>query len=101
MNPSKRGIGTAAKAGAVVLLIILGLATIYLLPKYMASQSQGPTSNSSAQPITGMPSLFYDFTKMSLAVDVNDQVDGIVQNQSYAYTVLGTGTLNSTVYTRV
>jgi hypothetical protein len=102
MNTSKRGVGTAAKAAAVVLLIVIGLATIYLLPKLMApSQSQGASSNSAAQPVTGMPPLFSDFTKMSLAVDVNDPVDGIVQNQSYTYAVLGKGTLNSTVYTRV
>ncbi|MDA4116426.1 MAG: hypothetical protein OK442_07725 [Thaumarchaeota archaeon] len=102
MNPSKRGIGTAVKAGAVVLLIIIGLGTIYLLPKFMASsQSQGPSPNPGAQPVTGMPSLFYDFTRMSLAVDVNDQADGIVQNSTYSYTVLGKGALNSTVYTRV
>ena len=102
MNPSKRGLGTAGKASAVVVLIILGLGAIYLIPKFSTSaQSQAPSSNPGAQQVTGMPSLFYDFTRMQVRVDVNDPVDGLVQNENYTYAVLGKGTLNSTEYTRV
>ena len=101
MNPSKRGLGSAGKAGAVVVMIVIVLGTIYLLPRYTGSQSQGATSNAVPEKITGLPSLFYDFTKMQISVDVNDPLNSFVQTQSFSYTVLGKGTLNSTVYTRV
>jgi len=102
MNPSKRGLGAAGKAGAVVVLIIVVLGAIYLFPKFSAaSQSQTSSSNSGIKQIAGMPALFYGFTRMQVSVYVNDPVNGIDQNQSYSYTVLGKGTLNSTVYTRV
>jgi len=102
MNPSRRGVGTAVKVGAAIVLIILGLGSIYLIPKFSAaSQSQAPTSNPGAKQITGLPSLFYDFSRMQVAVDVNDQVDGYVQDASYSYTVLGKSTLDSVEYTRV
>jgi len=102
MNPSKRGLGAAGKTGAVVVLIIVVLGAIYLIPKFSAaSQSQASSSNSGVQRITGLPSLFVDFPRMQVLLDVNDPVNGILQDQSYSYTVLGKGTLNSTVYTRV
>jgi len=102
LNPSKRGLGAAGKTGAVVVLIIVVLGAIYLIPKYSAaSQSQASSSNSGVQRITGLPSLFADFPRMQVLLDVNDPVNGILQDQSYSYTVLGKGTLNSTEYTRV
>ena len=101
MNPSRRGVGTGGKVAAVVVLIMLGLGAIYLIPKFTSSQSQGASSNAVPQQITGMPSLFYDFTKMQVAVDLNDPADSFVQNQSYTYTVLGKSTVDSVQYTRV
>ena len=102
MNPTRKGLGAAGKAGAVVVLIIVILGAIYLFPKFSAaSQSQASSSNSGIKQIAGMPALFYGFTRMQVSVYVNDPVNGIDQNQSYSYTVLGKGTLNSTVYTRV
>lgn len=102
MNPSKRGLSTGAKAGAVVVLIIVVLGAIYLVPKFTTpSQAQSTGSNSAAEPITGMLSLFHDFSKMQASVNVNDPNNGYTQVQNYTYAVLGKGTLNSTVYTRV
>ncbi len=102
MNPSKRGLGAAGKAGAVVVLIIIVLGAIYLIPKFSASsQSQASSSNPGARQLTGLNALFYGFTKMQVSIYASDQVNGVLQNQSYAYSVLGKGTLNSTEYTRV
>lgn len=102
MNPSKRGIGAAGKAGAVVVLIIVLLGAIYVIPKFsVSSQSQASSANSSVKQITGMPALFYGFTRMEVSVYASDTTDGVLQNQSYSYAVLGRGTLNSTEYTRV
>lgn len=100
MTPSKSGLSTGGKAGAVVVLIIIVLGAIYLIPRFSApSQTQGPSTNPGAQQITGMPSLFYDFSKMQVSVDVNDPLNGNLQNQSYSYTVLGKGTLTTTATT--
>jgi hypothetical protein len=102
MNPSRRGLGTAGKAGAVIVMLVIVLGTLYLLPRYSSSsQSQPATSNAVPEKITGMPSLFYDFTGMQVSAYINDPADDFVQNQSYTYTVLGTAKLNSTLYTRV
>jgi len=102
MNPSKRGLGTAGKAGAVIILVIIALGAIYLVPKFTASsQPQASGPNAVPKQITGMPSLFYDFSQIQVSVDVNDVADGYIQNQSYSSTVLGKSTVNSVVYTRV
>lgn len=102
MNPSKKGLSTGGKAGAVVVLIIMVLGAIYLIPKFSApSQTQRTGSNPGAEQITGMPSLFYDFSKMQVWVDVNSPLNGNLENANYSYAVLGQGTLNSTVYTKV
>jgi hypothetical protein len=102
MNPSRRGLGTAGKAAAVFILIVIALGAVYLIPKYSAaSQAQSSSSNPGTEQITGIPSLFYDFPQMQVSLDVNDPADGVIQNQSYSYTVLGKGTLDSVPYTRV
>jgi hypothetical protein len=100
MNPSRRGVGAAGKAASVVVLIILVLGAVYFV-KFSGSSSQGPGTNPVPEKITGMPSLFYDFTQMRLYVNVSDPQDGFLQDQTYTYTVLGTGVLNSTQYTKV
>ena len=76
MNPSKRGLGTAGQGGSGGRPDNPGLGGDLPDPEVLgASQSQGASSNPGPEQITGMPSLFYDFTKMQVAVDVNDPAD--------------------------
>ncbi len=102
MNPSKKGLGTAGKAAAVVALIVIVLAAAYVYPSLSkGGGSQSTPSGSGATPITGLPSLFADFQRMQMSFNTYDAVNDIVLNQSVSYSVLGTGTLNSTRYTKV
>lgn len=103
MNPSKKGLSTAGKAGAVVIVIVIVLGAAYLIPSLSRGGTQSTPSGSSSgtAPITGLPSLFAAFRQMKLSFDTYDAMNDFVQNQSLSYTVLGTGTLNSTQYTRV
>ncbi len=102
MNLSRRGLGGGAKAGAVVILIVVVLGAVYLYPsltKGGGTQSAPPGSGTA--PITGLPSLFTDFRQMQMSFDTYDALNDLVQNQSVSFTVIGTGTINSTQYTRV
>lgn len=103
MNPSRRGLGTGAKAGAVVILIVIVLGAVYLYPSLTkGGGTQSPSGSSSgAVPITGLPSLFADFHRMQMSFNTYDAMNDYTRNQSLSYTVLGTGKLNSTQYTRV
>lgn len=102
MNPSRRGLSGGAKAGAVVILIVVVLAAVYLYPSLTkGGGNQSAPSGSGTTPITGLPSLFTDFRQMQMSFDTYDAVNDFVQNQSVSYTVIGTGTINSTQYTKV
>jgi hypothetical protein len=104
MNPSKNGLSSAGKTGVVVVLIVIVLGAAYLIPslsKGSGSPSATSGSNTNEDKITGMASLFGDFRQMQVTVDNYDAPDGFVTNSSVSYNVLGTGTLNSTKYTRV
>jgi len=101
MNPSKKGLSTAGKAVAVVILIVIVLGAAYVYPSLSKGGTQSTPSGSGATPITGLPSLFADFPRMQMSFDTYDAVNDLVLNQSLSYTVLGTGTLNSTQYTKV
>jgi hypothetical protein len=100
MNPSKRGLSSAGKAGVVVVLIVIVLGAVYLVPSLSkGSGNQSASSNSNTEPITSMYSLIGDFSKMQVMLDAYDAPDGIVTNQSTAYTVLGGATQTTTTTT--
>jgi hypothetical protein len=99
MNPSKSGLSSAGKAGAVVVLIIvIVLGTAYLV---QSLSNQSGSSSPGDKQITGMVSLFADFPQMQVSLDAYDAPNGMLTNQTLSYTVLGTGTLNSVENTRV
>lgn len=99
MNPSKNGLSSAGKTGVVVVLIVVVLAAVYLVPQLSKGGSQPQSSNSSAVPVTGMAALFKDFPTMQVTFDSYDSPNGIITNQSFAYTVLGTSTVTTTTTT--
>jgi hypothetical protein len=102
MNLSRRGLSTGAKAGAVVILIVIVLGAVYLIPSLTkGGGTQSAPSGSGPAPITGLPSLFTDFRQMQMSFNTYDAMNDFVQNQSLSYTVLGTGKINSTQFTRV
>jgi hypothetical protein len=101
MNPSKRGLSSAAKVGVVVVLILIVLGAVYLVPSLSkgSGNQKSASSNSSSEPITSMYSLIGDFSKMQVTLDSYDAPDDIVTNQSYAYTALGAATQTTTTTT--
>lgn len=101
MNPSRRGLGTGAKVGAVLAVIVIVVGALYLLPMLSSSSPKGPVTNVGANGPSGVYPLIQDFSKMTITVDTNDVPDQYAQNQTLAYTVLGKGAIGSTQYTKV
>jgi hypothetical protein len=97
MNPSKTGLSSTGKTGVVVVIIVVVLAAVYLVPSLSkGSGNQSVSSQSSGKQITDMYSLIGDFSKMQVTLDAYDAPDGIVSNQSSAYTVLGAASQTTT-----
>lgn len=106
MNPSKRGVGTAGKAGVVVLVIVVVAAAYLVVPSFSKGGGSQPTTsaggpNPIADQTQGLYPLLTTFSGMQLIVDINDVSASYIQNSTYSYSVLGKGTLNSTQYTKV
>jgi hypothetical protein len=79
-------------------VIVLG--AIYLVPSLSkGGGNQSVSSKSGSEPVTDMYSLIGDFSKMQVTLDAYDSPDGIVTNQSYAYTGLGAATQTTTTTT--
>ena len=111
MNP-KRGLSSAAKAGVVVLVIVIVLGGAYLIPSLSKGSGTSTTSSQSlasgsnpggGNQTLGLLSLFGYFHQMQMMDIVNtlSQQDGAVQQQTLSYIVLGTATFNSTQHTKV
>ncbi len=111
MNPSKSGLSTAGKTGIVVIVILVVLGAAYFAPSLMtnkgtqstSTQSGGSSSPGSGNQTFGLLTLFGHFSQMQIVVksSVSEGGEPVVTQQSYAYQVLGRGTLNSTQYTKV
>lgn len=107
MNPSRRGLSNAVKAGVVVVLAIVVLGAVYFVPglstgggSQTTSSVGGTLSTVRGNQTQGVYSLIKAFSKMQLEVDTNVPNQGAT-NRTYSYAVLGKGTINSTQYTRV
>lgn len=111
MDLSKKGISSAAKAAAIIAAVMVVLAVVYFVPSFSTSSvgaapASSNTRTSSSGPVTqnaGILALFGFFSQIDMQVTVlnYNQANGIIQQQSLSYLVLGKGTWNSTQYTRV
>jgi hypothetical protein len=112
MSPSRNGLSGAAKAGAVVLLIVLVLGGAYFAPSLMRGGNATATSSGNGAACSGsdggnqtvsLLALFACFSQMQLQVTSNTVAlpDGSIQQQTIAYRVLGTASFNSTQHTKV
>jgi len=102
MNPSKSGLSSAGKAGMVVVLIVIVLGAAYVVPSLSkGGGSQSANSNSAPTPVTGMLSLVGDFPKMEVSLSTYDAPSGLIENQSFAYAVIGTGAYTKVEFTTV
>jgi hypothetical protein len=106
MKFSRRGLSQVGEIGVVALVIIVLVAAYFFVPSL--TKGSGPTTTTSIggpNPIAnqgqGIYPLVTTFQDLTLVEDINDAGSGYIQNSTYAYTVLGKGTLNSTQYTRV
>ena len=114
MNPTKRGLGTSAKAGILVILVVLVLGAIYVAPSMSSGGKTNSTSTStqsggqSSAIFTGdqtlsLTSLFGYFSQMQVHEASYDHSEGnaLIESHTVEYQVLGKATLNSTQYTKV
>jgi hypothetical protein len=117
MNTARDGLATAGKAGIVVVLIAIVLASAYVAPSMLGTGTH-PVSTSSPQAFSsssspgpgagdqavGLASLFGYFSQMEIQTsssDFSDPFAPVQQQLSVSYLVLGKGSLNSTQYTKV
>jgi hypothetical protein len=107
MRSSRRGLSQLGEIGVIALVIIVAVAAYVFVPPLVkgGGGSQTTTSLGGPNPIAdtthGIFPLVTTFKDLTLVLDVNDESAQYSQNSTYAYTVLGKGTLNSTQYTRV
>ncbi len=106
MKFSRRGLSQLGEIGVVALVIIVVVAAYFFVPPLIkGSASTTTTSIGGPNPIADQSQQIFplvtNFKDMTLVEDINDVAAGYVQNTTYAFTVLGKGTLNSTQYTRV
>jgi hypothetical protein len=108
VNPSRIGVSSAGKRAVAAFVIVLVLGAAYLAVSL--SKSGAPVSLTSdvsvPPPIpvgnqTGMYALLGPFPKMQVSVNFYDEPDGLSANESFAYAVLGTASLNLTTHTVV
>ncbi len=107
MNPYKRGLSSAGKAGVVVVVVILVLGGAYFLPgltkgggSQQSTAGGGAVSTVGGNETIGLYSLVQAFSQMQLVVAISTPDQG-ASNTTYSYSVIGKGTINSTQYTRV
>ena len=100
MNPSRRGLSTAAKAGAAVIVAVVVLAGAYFSPSLLGGAKTSTTLSNG--PLTSL-SLFGYFSHMEVKItqDSSQQALGSVQTQAVTYAVLGREQWNLTEYTKV
>lgn len=106
MKFSRRGLSQLGEIGVIALVIIVVVAAYLFVPSLTkGSGSQTTTSLGGPNPIAdtthGIFPVVTTFKDMTLVEDIDDISTGYIQNMTYAYTVLGKGTLNSTHYTKV
>ena len=101
MNLSKHGLSRAGKAGIVVVVIVLVLGAVYLVPSLTKGGVQSTATEGPSPTTLSLLSLFGYFPKMNMTIYTNDVADGITQNASYTYSVLGKAFLNTTQYLTV
>jgi hypothetical protein len=107
MNPTTRGLSTAAKTGVVVVLIVIVLGGAYLAPSLSKGTSttalscgSGSNAGGGNQTLT-LLSLFGCFSQMQLQITISDQAGAIPQQEIMSYRVLGQASFNSTQHTKV
>ena len=108
MNPSRRGLSGAAKGGIVVILVLVVLAGAYFAPSALSGGSgtttlSTVTSTASGSQEFGLLSLFGYFSQMQVQTILNTATlpDGSLQKSTMSYLVLGKGTFDSVLYTKV
>jgi hypothetical protein len=108
VNPSRIGVSSAGKRAIAAVLIVLILGGVYLATSFSKGGVTVSTTSflaaSSATPIanqTGMYSLLKPFPQMTVSVDFYDEPDGLTENSTFSYAVIGTASLNSSEYTKV
>ncbi|MDG6914448.1 MAG: hypothetical protein JRN23_01115 [Nitrososphaerota archaeon] len=103
METSHRGIGTAAKVAAVVVVLLVAGGVIYADPGLVQGSppASGPVVNLGAGSASPMYSLIQEFPKMTVSVQQNDVANQFSQDITVVYTVIGKGTINGTQYTKV
>jgi len=106
MKFSRRALSQVAEIGVIALVFVVLVAAYFFVPALTkGGGSQTTTSLGGPNPIAdttqGIYPLVTNFKDLTLVVDVNDASAGYVQNSTYSFSVLGTGTLNSTKYTKV
>jgi hypothetical protein len=105
MNPYRSGLSSAGKTGIVVVLIIVVLVGAYLAPSLstgFGAKSTSLQAGGSGQGVT-LLTLFGAFSRLQMqdSVVLNGQGNGVIQQQSVSYLVLGKASLNSIQYTKV
>jgi hypothetical protein len=110
MNRSKIGLSSGAKAGVVVVVVLVVLGGAYFAPSMLTGSGTHTTSSQSAMSCAGEDGqaiglllLFACFSQMQMQTVLNTsgQPDGSVQVSNFAYLVLGTATENGAPHTKV
>jgi hypothetical protein len=105
MKFSRRALSQMAEIGVIILIIVVLVAAYFFVPALTKGGVSQTTSIGGPNPIAdttqGIYPLVTNFKDLTLVVDVNDASADYVQNSTYSFSVLGTGNLNSTKYTKV
>lgn len=104
MANSRKGIGTGGKVAVVVVaVLVIAAGLVYADPGLFRGSSSPPGQvvNVGATGSNPTYALVQAFSKATVSVSENDVTNQFSQNLTVAYTVIGTGTINGTQYTKV
>lgn len=103
MESFRRGIGTGAKVAVVVAVLVIASGVVYAYPGLLRGSGPPPGQvvNVGAGSSDPTYALVQAFSKATVSVSENDVANQFSQNLTVAYSVVGTGTINGTQYTKV